>query len=58
MRIVQETKNRWRVENGKGDMLVDNLMIESVYRAEQYIKGYISSYQNYRYEIIPLRRKK
>lgn len=57
MRIVQETKTRWRVENSKGDVLVSDLMLNSKYQAEIFIKCYVSSYQNYRYEVVPLEKK-
>ena len=56
--LRQVTQNRWRLENSKGDVLLDDLMLESLYRAEEWIKGYVSSFNNYRYEIIPLTRER
>lgn len=56
LRIVQETANRWRVENGNGDVILDGLMLESQYRAEEFIKGYVSSFLCFNYEVVILNK--
>lgn len=56
LRIVQETANRWRVENEKGAVILDGLMLESQYRAEEFIKGYISSFLCFNYEVVTLNK--
>lgn len=53
-RIVQETPNRWRVENAKGNVIVQGLMLESKHRAEEFIRGYVSSFLCVDYEVITL----
>lgn len=56
--IIKETnKGRWQIENSQGIVIVDDLRLESVYRATEYIRKYVSSYQCYGYEVIPLTKE-
>jgi len=54
MRIVQVSECIWQVENIKGIVIVHDLPLESIFKAEDYIRGYISSFNCYTYEVIPL----
>ena len=56
LKIVQATANRWRIENASGIVILDDLMLESSYRADQFMKGYVSSFIDYNYEVIPLNK--
>lgn len=58
VKIVQETKHRWRIENAEGLTILKDLTLESAYRAEEYIKNYISSFIAYNYEVVPLKEIK
>lgn len=58
LRIVQVSKHMWQLENSKGTVLTSDLTLESTYRAEEWIKNYISSFHCYNYEVIPLKKEK
>lgn len=58
LRIVETANGRWRIENSKGDVILDDLRLESVFRAEEYIRAYVSSFNNYNYEVVPLKERK
>ena len=57
MKIVEIFKGRWQVENAIGTVLVHDLPLGSKFRAEEYIRGYVSSFMNYNYEVIPLTKE-
>lgn len=58
LRIVQISKHMWQLENSIGIVLTSDLTLESAYRAEEWIKNYISSFQCYNYEVTPLKKEK
>lgn len=55
VKMVQQTKYRWALLAPKGHVLVDNLMLASVTKAEEWVKSYVSSYNDWTYEIIKKR---
>lgn len=54
VRMIQVSRYRWHLFSPKGHVLCDDLLIESSYKAEEWIKSYISSYQGWSYVILPL----
>jgi hypothetical protein len=54
--MVQEAESRWRIETDRGIILTAEVIIPER-EAEDYIKRYISSYYNWTYEMVYLRRK-
>ena len=57
VKMVQHSKYRWTLESPKGVLLVDDLMLASPYKAEEWCKSYISSHSDWCYEIIPLKKE-
>lgn len=52
--MIQESKNRWRIESEKGIVLQSDIRLGTVFEAEDYIKAYISSFLNWTYIMKPL----
>lgn len=52
--VMQQTGvYRWQLVAPKGHMLVDDLLFSDAYRAELYVKAYISSYPTWTYTLKP-----
>lgn len=58
MIIVEIFKGRWQVTNATGTVLVYDLPLGNALEAERYIRAYVSSFNNYNYEVKPLRSPK
>ncbi len=54
VKLIQESRYRWAVISPKGHKLVDDLLFASQYKAEEWLKSYISSFMGWTYVIIPL----
>ncbi len=52
VKMIQVTRYRWELRAPKGALLVDNLLIDSRHKAEEWVKSYVSSYNDWTYEII------
>ena len=57
LKIIQCSKHKWRVEGPKGNVLTEDLTLNSKFAAEDYIKAYISSFNSYYYVVVPLEVK-
>lgn len=57
LKMIQTSKHKWRIESPNGAILVEDLVIDSVKHAHDYVKGYISSFSGWSYELIPIRKE-
>jgi hypothetical protein len=57
VKMIQVFKCNWKIENLKGDTLKDNITVGTLYEAEQYVKAYVSSFMNWNYEMVPLKKE-
>lgn len=56
--MVQTSKHRWHLEGPKGNVLVEDLVLNSIREVIEYAKAYISSFSGWSYEINPLKESK
>jgi hypothetical protein len=52
LKMVQINSYKWLLRAPKGHVLVEDLLFASTIEAEDWCKAYISSWQDYSYEII------
>lgn len=52
--MIQTSNHRWTLKTKKGIVLLDDIHVNSAYEAEQYVKAYISSYNDWSYEVQPI----
>lgn len=57
VKMIQITKYEWKIVSQSGNMIQKDIYVNNVPDALQYIKTYVSSFNNWHYEIIPLPRK-
>jgi hypothetical protein len=55
LKLIQISRYRWKLVSYKGHVIVDEVMVTSSYKAEEWCKQYISSFPGWDYEIIPMR---
>jgi hypothetical protein len=50
--VMQQTgRYSWKIVSEKGHLIQENLTFPSAYKAEEYIKNYISSFLNWHYRM-------
>jgi hypothetical protein len=49
--FVQKTDYAWQIESESGKIVQKDITCASVFKAEEYIKAYISSFINWTYEL-------
>lgn len=55
--IMRQISNSiWYIENTKGTILQKDIVAHGVYEAENYIKRWVSSFPNWEYQLILLRK--
>lgn len=52
--MKQLSKYQWEIVTKKGNIIKTDLSFKDAYQAEQYIISYITSFQNWSYEMEPL----
>lgn len=52
--MVQLSNHSWHLISKKGHILKKDLSFHRLRDAEAYVKAYISSFQNWNYEMVPL----
>lgn len=57
VRMVQRSKNRWELQTSKGYPLQTDITVSSKKEAEDFVKRYLTSFNCWTYEIIPLEEK-
>jgi hypothetical protein len=57
IKMIQTSKHKWRIETSNGNVLVEDLVIDSLKHAEDYVKGYASSFVGWSYELIPIEKE-
>ncbi len=55
--MVQSTPHKWYIATSAGFIIQYDITAHSVHEATEYIKNYITSFQNWDYEIITLKAK-
>lgn len=56
--MIQIQRCYWQVQTPNGKVLRDNITISSVLEAKLYIENYISSFTNWGYDIMPIKKEK
>ena len=59
VKIVQDYKARWHIENHKGDVMFGPITISNPVEAEKYLINYMSSYfpwVSWTYTVVPLKK--
>jgi hypothetical protein len=51
--MVQTSRNRWKIQSESGSILLDDIILSNEVEAEEYVKGYVSSW-NWDYEMVSL----
>jgi hypothetical protein len=51
--MVQTSRNRWKIQSESGRVLLDDIILSNETEAEEYVKGYVSSW-NWDYKMVPL----
>lgn len=57
VKMVQNSRYRWTLVSPKGSVLAEDLMMASPYKAEEWVKGYISSFNGWTYAIVLLTKQ-
>lgn len=57
LKMIQSEPCNWYITNDKGTIIQDDIKVGLLLEAEDYIKRYISSFNAWTYELIPLGRK-
>ncbi len=52
--MIQTSNHRWQIRTPKGILIVDDIHVNSAYEAEEYVKRYVSSYNDWTYEVQPI----
>jgi hypothetical protein len=52
--MIQTEPCTWKIMTEKGIILKDDIKVSMIYEAEDYVKRYISSFNSWTYELIPL----
>jgi hypothetical protein len=52
--MIQLNNSLWQIKSSKGIVIADDIRINSVYQAEEFVKNYISSFQGWSYEVCPI----
>lgn len=50
--MVQLTPHLWQIESEKGHVIAPSITAHSAFEAEQYVKNYITSFQNWDYKMV------
>lgn len=58
IKIVQKSQSRWEIQTRHGYVLKADITLSTTHDAEVYVKGYLSSFLNWNYEVVPLEVKK
>ncbi len=54
--MIQVSVCKWRIETALGHVLQTDITIED-FRAEDYVRNYVSSWANWSYEMRPLKKE-
>ncbi len=52
VKMIQVSKHRWDLVSPKGTVLTEGIILDSPFKAEEWVKSYISSYTGWSYEIM------
>lgn len=53
--MVQRSTCMWQIVTDKGIILAEDICIGPIAEAEEYVKRYITSFQNWTYKMVPLK---
>lgn len=54
IKMVQVSKHKWMLVTSNDNVLQEDINVFSIFEAEDYVKRYISSFQNWNYVLIPM----
>jgi len=54
--LTQVSKFKWRLENKRGDVIRDNILVQNEEKAAEFCKAYISSFDNWDFVLKPLKK--
>jgi hypothetical protein len=52
--MIQVTDYKWQLTHESGNILVDDVFMPGRFMAEEYARAFVSSYQNWTYEMVLL----
>lgn len=52
VKMIQVSKHRWNLVAPKGHTMVEGLYLESPFKASEWCKSYISSFQDWSFEVV------
>lgn len=55
--MIQESRYRWKLVAPKGHTMLDNLYFSNAFKAEDWVKAYISTWPTWSYEVVINERK-
>jgi hypothetical protein len=58
VKLIEISDNRWELFGPKGNTLAEGMRLNTQYEAESWVKAYISSFNDWTYEILPKARRK
>lgn len=56
IKMIQTSKNRWKLISEAGVVILDDIILGTEYDAKVFAENYISSFQNWRVCVIPIKR--
>jgi hypothetical protein len=57
VRMVQESQCRWTLYSPKGHVLQHDITVSNVIDATRFVKNYVSSFQSWTYDVVPMKKK-
>lgn len=58
VKMIQVSKHRWDLVSPSGAVLVEGVQLDSPFRAEEWVRSYISSYNGWSYVIMTKKAEK
>lgn len=52
VKMIQVSKHRWDLVSPKGTTMVEGIILDSHFKAEEWVRGYISGYPSWKYVIM------
>lgn len=54
VRMVQDMPAKWHIVSNSGIILQRGITVGTIHDAEQYVRAYVSSFNDWTYEVVPL----
>lgn len=56
VKMVQTSNVRWHIESEAGHVIRDDITVSTLAEAEYYVRGYVMSFRNWTYELVPMKK--